>query len=152
MPCRRLICSGANGFSSKSRFMFFSFLIEMSVLLWPRYTYRLQLLERIARAALSAKGSCSSLGPVEQFNDVITNQHVLSAGNELPVSSAGVVCQAVLSIGAVGDQNHHPAAFLDQNRMADQPGNSGDMFFHVSNDLLQQIIADNFTNEHFCGS
>ena len=97
--------------------------------------------------------SASSPRPVdEQFNDVIADQHVLSPGKKLSVSPAGVVCHAVLPIGPVGDQNHHPAAFLDQNRMADESLNTGDMFFHVSNDLLQQIIADNFTNEHFCGS
>src|SRR5207244_9010236 len=96
--------------------------------------------------------SASSLGPVdEQFNNVITDQHVLSTGNELPVSSAGVVCHAILSIGPVGDQNHHPATFLDQNRMADQSRNSADMVFHVSHDLLQQIIADGFSDEHSCG-
>ena len=71
--------------------------------------------------------SSSSLGVDEQFNNVITDQHVLSTGNELPVSSAGVVCHAILSIGPVGDQNHHPSTFLDQNPMADQSRNSGDM-------------------------
>jgi len=97
--------------------------------------------------------SASSLGPViEQFNNVIADQHMLSAGNELPVSSAGVVCHAILSIGPVGDQNHHPSTFLDQNPMADQSRNTGDMVFHVSHDLLQQIIADDFTNLHSCGS
>src|SRR2546422_5400964 len=63
MPCRRLICSGANGFSSKSRFMFFSFLSEMSVLLWRTYTSRVRAGRNSYQGpTLSAKGARMGLG------------------------------------------------------------------------------------------
>jgi hypothetical protein len=50
----------------------------------------------------------------------------------------------------VGDQNHHPAT-LNENRMAELRMNVGEMFLHLLDDWLLQIIADNLVDDHMCG-
>src|SRR5215831_2049776 len=57
---------------------------------------------------------------VEDFHNVVTDKHVLSFGDELAIRAAGVICEALLAIGPVGNQDHHPSSLFDENRMCDQ--------------------------------
>src|ERR1700686_5512315 len=59
-----------------------------------------------------------------------------------------MVCQAVLAIGPVCDQNHHSSALLDKDRMINQPWNISDMVLHPANDFPYDVIHDCFTDDH----
>ena len=77
--------------------------------------------------------SCRTAGPLsheqdspifpalvcENLHDVIANQHVLGAPDELPISSARMVCHTDVPIRPICNENHHAAAFFSQDRVAE---------------------------------
>src|SRR5262252_8006468 len=72
---------------------------------------------------------------VEDFHNVVTDKHVLSSGDELAIHAAGVICEALLAIGPVGNQDHHPSSLFDENRMCDQTRKGPDVFMHLHNNF-----------------
>src|SRR5215813_10779402 len=87
---------------------------------------------------------------VEDFHNVVTDKHVLSSGDELAISAAGVICEALLAIGPVGNQDHHPSSLFDENRMCVQTRKGPDVFMHLHNNFSGEFIRGCFTNNHSC--
>jgi hypothetical protein len=77
---------------------------------------------------------------VEELHDVITDKHVLSTGDELAICPARVIGETLFAIGPVRNQNHHPSALFDENRMFDQTRHGADVFMHLRNDLTGEIV------------
>ena len=89
--------------------------------------------------------------PLECSCHRTTVRHVLRAGNKLPVDPARVVCQAVLTIVPVGDEDDHPSAFFDQDRVIDQARNIPDVLLHFGDKFICDVIGHCFADEHSGG-
>src|SRR5205823_2079106 len=85
---------------------------------------------------------------LEHFHDVTSSQHVLGCGDKLTIGSACVVLEAVLAVGPIRYQDHHPSSLLDENRMADQLRNVSDVILHCANNFLDVVIGERFTDDH----